>query len=64
GLHTAGRGPWYCTRILPDHLPVRRQDLLASGTTRWVVDRDWTQVADGMMVENTCLPGLADARDL
>lgn len=64
GLYRPGRGPWYCTRVLPEHLPVSRQELFVAGKSRWAVDNHWTQVAAGMMVENTCLPGIPDARDL
>lgn len=53
GRFRPGRGPWYCIRILPVAIPVRRQELLASGITRWKVDHAYLQVAPGVMLPDT-----------
>lgn len=50
GRYTAGRGPWYCVRILPEHIPVTRSALLAAGVSRWRVDHGYITVADGVVV--------------
>lgn len=40
GHYRAGRGPYYCTRILSTHVPEIRQLELRSGTSRRTIERD------------------------
>lgn len=56
GRYTPGRGPWYCSRVLPVSLPVRRQDLLATGISRWKVDNCYVALVRGVVMERTAIP--------
>lgn len=51
GRYTPGRGPWYATRILPSVRPEFREQLRASGTSRWAIDRDYDSLASGVVVK-------------
>ncbi|AGP30976.1 hypothetical protein [Corynebacterium terpenotabidum] len=50
GRYRPGRGPWYCSRILPVTVPVSRRELLNSGMTRRTVEKTYDQVAYGIML--------------
>lgn len=51
-MGTRGRGPSYTWRVMPEPLPVRRSDLMASGTvTDWGVRRDYVRAAPGVLVK-------------
>lgn len=56
GRYTPGRGPWYCSRVLPTTLPARRQDLLAAGTSRWTVDTRYVALVRGVVIEQAAIP--------
>lgn len=53
GRYRPGQGPWYCSRILPETVPVHRQELLASGVTRWTADTRYVAVAPGVLLPGT-----------
>jgi very-short-patch-repair endonuclease len=56
GRYTPGRGPWYCSRILPTAVPVLRQTLLDTGTTRWKVDNSYVALLRGVVMERAAIP--------
>lgn len=51
GRYTPGRGPWYISRILPTHLPERREWLESSGVSRWAIDRGYDTLASGVVLK-------------
>lgn len=61
GRYTPGRGPWYSSRILPEHVPERRDWLESSGVSRWVIDRRYDTVASGVVLKRTEGDGSQDA---
>lgn len=44
GHYRAGRGPYYCTRILSTHVPEVRQLEILGGTSRRTVERDYVRL--------------------
>ena len=50
GRYRPGNGPWYCSRILPENVPLIRQELLDSGVSRWCVDTRYDAVAHGVLL--------------
>lgn len=56
GHYHPGRGPHYCSRILATHVPELRQMLLAAGTSRRTIERDYVTIAPGVVIDSRYIP--------